>query len=218
LGASLLQANGLFTPIPLRSMCRIVDLPAITRFYDEDSMTTIRQFIQTSPAKAKELLAKLADTSDNAVKTRERLLSDLKEELDLFSQLEEQHLFPVLKKHKGTKTLVAEAINDNQETRKLLAELEEIPATSDEFGQKVAKLRKAFQRHVRDEKKELLPAILKALSDEEAEAIIDSIESQKAGIEAARRAEAEERRIQALREREQAEAIRETAQSLKQLS
>jgi hypothetical protein len=36
-------------------------------------MPTIRQLIQTSPAKATELFAKLAETSGNAVKTRERL-------------------------------------------------------------------------------------------------------------------------------------------------
>jgi len=177
-------------------------------------MTTIRQYIQTSPAKAKELLAKLVETSDNAVKTRERLLSELKKELELFNQLEEQYLFPVLQKHKGTKTLVAEAINDNEETRKLLAELEGMPADSEEFGSKVSDLRKAFQRHVRDEKNELLPAILKALSDEEAESIISSIEGQKAEMEAARRREADERRMHAQREREQAEAIEETAQNL----
>jgi hypothetical protein len=34
-------------------------------------MPTIRQLIQTSPAKANELFAKLAETSGNAVKTRE---------------------------------------------------------------------------------------------------------------------------------------------------
>ena len=32
-------------------------------------MTTIRQLIQTGPAKANELFAKLGDTSENAVKT-----------------------------------------------------------------------------------------------------------------------------------------------------
>jgi hypothetical protein len=63
-------------------------------------MTTIRQLIQTSPAKANELFAKLADTSEGAVKTRERLFSELKGELELLSSLEEQHLFPVLRKHK----------------------------------------------------------------------------------------------------------------------
>ena len=61
-------------------------------------MTTIRQFIHTSPAKAMELFSKLLDTSDNAIKTRERLFAELKSELELVASFEEQHLFPVLKK------------------------------------------------------------------------------------------------------------------------
>ena len=56
-----------------------------------------------------------------------------------------------------------------------------------------------FQQHVRDDKKELLPAVLKALSDEEAEAVVERIEAGKAEIEEAKRAEAR-------REREKAEA------------
>ena len=44
-------------------------------------MTTIRQLIQNGPAKANELFAKLGDTSDTAVKPRERLFAELKEEL-----------------------------------------------------------------------------------------------------------------------------------------
>jgi hypothetical protein len=49
-------------------------------------MTTIRQLIQNGPAKANEFFAKLADTSDTAVKTRERLFADLKEELELLAR------------------------------------------------------------------------------------------------------------------------------------
>ena len=154
-------------------------------------MTTIRQLIQTSPAKANELFAKLTETSGNAVKTREKLFADLKSELELQIKLEEQHLFPVLKKRKETKDLVSGALNDNKQTRKLLTELERTPKESEEFASKVAELRKAFQQHVRDERKELLPAVLKALDDEEAEAIVEKIEGAKAEAEAAKRAEAE---------------------------
>ena len=118
---------------------------------------------QTSPAKANELFAKLADTSEGAVKTRERLFSELKGELELLSSLEEQHLFPVLRKHKETKDLAAEAINNNKQTRKLLIELERTPKEREEFASRVIELRKVFQQHVRDEKNELLPAVLKAL-------------------------------------------------------
>src|SRR5919206_35109 len=170
-------------------------------------MPTIRQLIQTSPAKANELFAKLAETSGNAVKTRERLFSELKEELELQMRLEEQHLFPVLRKRKETKDLVSDALNDNKETRKALAELERTPKESGEFASKVAELRKAFQQHVRDERKELLPAVLKALDDEEAEAIVEKIEGAKAEVEEAKRAEAEQRRAAAREEREQAENI-----------
>ena len=170
-------------------------------------MTTIRQLIQTSPTKANELFAVLADTSNNAVKTRERLLGDLKSELELLAKLEEEHLFPVLRKHKETKDLVTAALNDNKQTRKLLAELEQTPKGSEEFAPKVAELRKVFQQSVRDERKELLPAVLKALSDEEAQAIVEKIEDEKAEVEEAKRAEAEQRRAEQRQEREQAEKL-----------
>jgi hypothetical protein len=169
-------------------------------------MTTIRQLIQTSPARANELFGKLVDTSENAVKTREKLFADLKEELELLASLEEQHLFPVLRKHKDLKDLVREALSDNKATRKLLTELDHTPKESEEFATRVAELRRVFQQHVRDDKKELLPAVLKALSDEEADAVVERIEAEKAEIEEAKRAEAEERRAEARREREKAEA------------
>src|SRR5215207_2443971 len=177
-------------------------------------MPTIRQLIQTSPAKANELFAKLVETSGNAVKTRERLFSELKEELELQMRLEEQHLFPALRKRKETKDLVPDALNDNKETRKALTELERTPKESDEFASKLAELRKAFQQHVRDERKEFLPAVLKALDDEEAEAIVEKIEGAKAEVEEAKRAEAEEARAAAREEREQVETARQAAESV----
>ena len=54
----------------------------------------IAQTIQSSPAKANELFAKLAETSGSAVKTREKLFSELKDELELLARLEEEHLSP----------------------------------------------------------------------------------------------------------------------------
>jgi hypothetical protein len=180
-------------------------------------MTTIRQLIQSSPARANELFAKLVDTSETAVKTRERLFADLKEELELFTSLEEQHLFPVLRKHKDLKDLVREALNDNKATRKLLTELDHTPKDTEEFTARVAELRRVFQQHVRDEKKDLLPAVLKALSDEEAEAMVESFEAGKAEIEDAKRAEAEERRAEARRERERAEAEQARAEEARRV-
>jgi hypothetical protein len=71
-----------------------------------------RTVMQAGPAKAIELFAKLADTSDGAVKTREKLFTELKAELELHTSLEEQHLFPILRRNAETKELVADAIKE----------------------------------------------------------------------------------------------------------
>jgi phasin family protein len=167
---------------------------------------TTRTFSQTPPDKANELFEKLLATSDNATKTRERLLSDLKEELDLLANLQEQYLFPVLNKH-GMQDLVQDAIRDNQETSALLAELDGMPKNNGEFLSKVTELRKVFQQHIRDDKKELLPAVLKVLSDEEAEEVAEQVQDEMASVEEAKRAETK-------RAREQVEILQRVAEDV----
>src|SRR5919107_6174400 len=135
-------------------------------------MTATRRYSQAPPDKANELFEKPLATSDNAVKTRERLLADLKEELELLAGLQEEHLFPILTRH-GMQDLVRDANRDNEETRALLTELERMPKNAAGFIGQVTELRRTFQQHIRDEKKELLPAVLKVLSDEEVNAVIE---------------------------------------------
>jgi phasin family protein len=159
-------------------------------------MSATRRFSTTPPDKANELFDKLIATSDNAVKTRERLLADLKEELTLLAVLQEEHLFPVLRRH-GMQDLVREATNDNEATGALMAELERMPKNTSEFLDQVSELRRIFQQHIRDDRKELLPAVLKVLSDEEAEAVAEKVEDEMAAIEQTKRAEAQHTREQA---------------------
>lgn len=166
---------------------------------------TITQLIQNSPANANELFAKLAATGDGAAKTRDSLFAKLKDELDLQARLEEEHLFPVLRKHAETKELVRAALDGNKRTRAMLAELDGTPREGEGFLGKVEELRKAFQQHVRDEKKELLPAVKAALSKEEAEAVTAGIEAGMETVEQQRRDVASERRAAAQREREETE-------------
>ena len=169
-------------------------------------MTATRRFSQAPPDKANELFDKLLATSDNAVKTRERLLAELKEELELLATLQEEHLFPVLTRH-GMQDLVREATNDNQETAALVGELERMPKNDAEFINKVTELRRAFQQHIRDDRKELLPAVLKVLSDEEANAIAETVEDEMANIDETKRAEAR-------RSREQGEAVQRVTEDV----
>ena len=167
---------------------------------------TLRTLMQAGPAQANELFTKLAETSDGALKTRERLFAELKAELEQHADLEEQHLFPVLRKHAETKELVVGAIKDNKELRGQLAELDALPKNDETFLAKLSELRKTFRQHARDETKELLPAVQKALSEEQVQGVTEKMEAGLAEAEQVRHDQAEERRAAARQEREQAEA------------
>jgi hypothetical protein len=169
-------------------------------------MPTNRRFSQTPPDKANELFEKLLATSESAVKTRERLFADLKEELELLATLQEEHLFPVLRKN-GMQDLVSAAVNDNERTIALLVEIDRMPKNSAEFLTQITELRKIFQQHIRDDKKELIPAVLEVLSEEEAEAVVEKVEDEMAHIDETKRTDM--RRVQ-----QQAETLRKVTDEM----
>src|SRR3954452_23800490 len=176
---------------------------------------SLRTLMQSGPAKANELFAKLSETSDGAVKTREKFFSELKAELELHTSLEEQHLFPVLRRNAETKGLVTDAIKDNKELRAKLAELESLPKNDEAFPERLKDLQKLFRQHARDEKRELLPAVQQALTEEQVQNVTERIEAGLAEAEQARQEELEERRLKARQEREEGqrqEAEREESQ------
>ncbi len=168
---------------------------------------TLRTLMQAGPAKVNELFTRLADTSDGALKTREKLFAELKTELETHTDLEEKHLFPVLRKRADTKELVAAAIRDNKELRGAVAELDALPKNDETFLAKLADLRKAFRQHSRDEMKGLLPAVQTALSEQQVQGVTEKMETSLAEAEQAKQAEAEaeEKRMIVRQEREEAE-------------
>jgi DNA repair exonuclease SbcCD ATPase subunit len=139
------------------------------------------------------------------MKTREKLFTELKAELELHTSLEEQHLFPILRRNAETKELVAEAVKDNKELRAKLAELEALPKSDEAFPERLKELQKTFRQHARDEKRELLPAVQRALSEEQVQGVTDKIEAGVAEAEQARQDELEVRRLKARQERQEAE-------------
>jgi iron-sulfur cluster repair protein YtfE (RIC family) len=166
---------------------------------------SFRILMQAGPAKANELFARLSETSEGAVKTREKLFAELKAELELHASLEEQHLFPILRRNADTKALVTDAIKDNKELRAKLAEVEALPKNNEAFPERLKELQKAFRQHARDEKRELLPAVQRALSEEQVQSVAEKIEAGVAEAERAKHDEMEQRRLKARQEREEGE-------------
>ncbi len=173
---------------------------------------TLRSLMQAGPAKANELFARLSETSDGAVKTREKLFAELKGELEFHTGLEEQHLFPVLRRNPETKDLVADAIRDNKDLRAMLADLDGMAKNDPAFQERLSQLQKLFRQHARDDRKELLPAVQRALSEEQVQGVTEKMEAGIAEAEQARQDEAEERRAALKQERMQAEFLARQAE------
>jgi hypothetical protein len=150
---------------------------------------TFDEFIQDGLGKADKLFGKLAQTGPNAVKTRDRLFSDLKAELNNLSHFERHHLIPVLGDQKKTRPLVKALEKDDENVATLLADLDREPRSGDAFLHKLTELRRAFQAHVRNERKALLPAVLAALREaqkaEQAAAELEAAELKAAELKAA---------------------------------
>jgi hemerythrin-like domain-containing protein len=171
---------------------------------------TLRQTIQAAPEKAAALITKLAATSNQAVKSRESLFAELSDELSRYVEIEEQHLLPLLRKHPETKDLAVNALKGNKDLRASLEKLSGLPKDNDAFLAALADLNKGFQQHVRNERKELLPAVLKVLNDDEAATVASDIEGAVKEAETAKRDEKREER------REQAEQAEREAEEAKQ--
>ena len=98
----------------------------------------------------------------------------------------------------------------------MLSELAALPKNDEAFLPRLAELQKAFRQHARDEKRELLPAVQKALSEEQVQGIVEKMEGSLAEADQARQNEAEERRAAARREREEREQAELLAQQEQQ--
>ncbi len=179
---------------------------------DKDITMNLRTLMLAGPAKANELFARLSETSDGAVKTREKLFAELKAELELHTSLEEEHLFPVLRRNAETRGLVADAIRDNKELRAKLAELDALPKNDETFPERLRELQKTFRQHARDDKRELLPAVQRALSEEQVQGVAERMEAGLAEAEQATQDEVDERRAKVRREREEAEFLARQAE------
>jgi hypothetical protein len=178
----------------------------------KENQMTLRQTLQSAPAKAKDLLDRLANTSNQALKTRENLVAELTNELPLYVGLEEEHLLPHLRKNAETKPLAADAVKIHKDLREQLAELTAAPIDSEQFRQKADELRTTFQRHVSNTRKGL-PALLKALDDEDENQIAENIDTAMAKAEEAER---EAKRLEAAARKAEREATEQAAAAERQ--
>jgi hemerythrin-like domain-containing protein len=136
-------------------------------------------FLKREHGHVSTLLEKIADTSEGAVKTRERLFDEINTELTIHAQIEEKHLYPRLKKEQGLRDLEKHAEQEHGEVKKMLAEISKLPVDGDEFIPKIEALTSSVQHHVEEEEQEMLPKAEKLLGKEECDRLTRLLQEEK---------------------------------------
>ncbi|HEU4930488.1 MAG TPA: hemerythrin domain-containing protein [Pyrinomonadaceae bacterium] len=129
--------------------------------------------------KVAEMMEKIEDTTERAVKARTETFTKLKTELDLHAMIEEKVFYPVLEEADETRDITLEAYEEHRLVKQLLTELESEPNDTEEWTAKFTVLKENVEHHVEEEEDEMFPKARKALSKEQIESLGEKVEQAK---------------------------------------
>lgn len=102
------------------------------------------------------LMDDVRKASNNAGKQRE-LYQQIRQDLLIHSQGEEQGLYTECRVHESTRSLADKAIEDHMQVKQMLAALDSLTVGSPEWMRKFEELEAAVERHVDFEEHQLFP-------------------------------------------------------------
>jgi hemerythrin superfamily protein len=104
--------------------------------------------------------------------TQDELAKQIVHELSIHAAIEEQFVYPLVRaKVDGGKELADHAIEEHQEVKRLLAEIEKLEPGKAEFTEKMNKVMTSVTEHVEEEEGELLPKLKDATDADRREKI-----------------------------------------------
>ena len=137
------------------------------------------ELLKKDHEKVSGIFEKLDTTTERGVKTREELFTQLKNELDVHAQIEEQIFYPALEEADETHEITLEAFEEHAIVKQLLAELEELSKDDETWGAKLKVLKENVEHHVEEEEGEMFTGARKVLSSEQIEALGARMEAAK---------------------------------------
>lgn len=128
--------------------------------------------------KVKDMLQKLQNGSSGD-KGQEKLLSTLKQELDIHATFEEEVFYPAVAEREEAKEEIADAIDEHDEAMSLLEELEEMDIGSSEWTEQVKTLSDALNQHIQEEETEIFEMARETIDQQRATQMAKEYEQQK---------------------------------------
>ncbi len=143
------------------------------------------ELLKADHEKVSGIMEKIDQTTERGLKTREELFAQMKSELDLHAQVEEQFFYPALEEAEETREITLEAYEEHNLVKQLLRELEAEPKDDEQWTAKFTVLKENIEHHVEEEEGELFKKARKVLGKERSEEIGNRIQEAKRQSKAA---------------------------------
>ena len=121
------------------------------------------------------ILEKIDETTERATKGREELFAQLKNELDIHAQIEEEILYPALEEYEETRAISLEAYEEHALVKQLLEELATAPKDDEQWTAKFTVLKENVEHHVEEEEGEMFKKARQVLSDDDIDMLGDRL-------------------------------------------
>lgn len=105
--------------------------------------------------RVKKMLQELESTTERGVKTRERLFTKVKQDLEVHETIEEEIFYPALKDHTKTKEIALEAYEEHHVVDTVMVEIEGVPYDDERWGAKFKVMQENLEHHIEEEEGEM---------------------------------------------------------------
>jgi len=132
-------------------------------------------YLKNDHKKVAALLEKLADTSEDAIKARERTFEQLTEAFMAHAELEEECLYPRLGEIDDLSDMAEEAEEEHASAKKLIEALSTTPVDTEEWTDQFLMLKDAIEHHVQEEEGEMFPKAQEELGEQQISSLAEDM-------------------------------------------
>jgi hemerythrin-like domain-containing protein len=137
------------------------------------------EMIEKDHDEVKDIIVKLEESSSGAVKTREKMFMQLKEELIPHMKAEEKTLYPALKDQKESRMQALEALEEHHVAEMVFKELEAAPKNEDVWMAKLKVFKELLEHHIEEEEDQIFKMAQETLESDKMSQIMEAFQQEK---------------------------------------
>jgi hypothetical protein len=130
----------------------------------------------------KKLMKEIEETTERAVKTREKLTTQFGAELRAHEQIEEEIFYPALMERFKDDDIVREGYEEHHAVDVLMDELEDAPFDDEQWGAKFTVIKENIEHHIEEEEGEMWKKARKDFDKAELEELGARMEERKSAV------------------------------------